>query len=122
MTSIVIKRVYDNKEADGTYRILIDRLWPRGIKKTDLQFDEWNKEITPSSELRKWFAHKEAHFEVFAKLYVEELNTKKEEIKRLKYIAQEYSITLLYAAKNPMINHAIILKNYLLEKDDKERN
>lgn len=115
METIVIKRVYDCKHDDGTYRILIDRLWPRGIKKIDLQIDEWNKEIAPSPELRKWFAHKKEHFEVFTQHYIEELNSKKEEVQRLKDIAQKKTLTLLYGAKHPKINHAVILKNYLLK-------
>lgn len=115
MKTIVIKRVYDCKKSDGTYRILIDRLWPRGIKKADLQIDEWNKEIAPSPELRKWFDHKEANFEEFTKQYIQELNIKKEEVQRLGNIAQKTSLSLLYGAKHPKINHAIILQNYLLK-------
>lgn len=115
MKSIVIKRVYDCKKSDGTYCILIDRLWPRGIKKTDLQIDEWNKEIAPSAELRKWFGHKEAYFEGFTQQYIQELNIKKGEVQRLRGIAQKIPLTLLYGAKHPKINHAIILKNYLLK-------
>ncbi|UFH34638.1 DUF488 domain-containing protein [Flavobacterium acetivorans] len=115
MEAINIKRVYDCKKNDGTYRILIDRLWPRGIKKMDLQFDEWNKEIAPSPELRKWFDHKEEHFEEFSKLYIQELNIKKVEVQRLRSIAQKKTLTLLYGAKSPKINHAIVLKNYLLK-------
>lgn len=115
MKAIIIKRVYDCKKSDGTYRMLIDRLWPRGIKKIDLQIDEWNKEIAPSAELRKWFGHKEAHFEEFTQQYIQELNIKKGEVQRLRGIAQKTPLTLLYGAKHPKINHAIILKNYLLK-------
>lgn len=57
METIDTKRVYDHKNADGTFRILVDRLWPRGVKKTDFDFDEWNKDIVPSVALRKWFDH-----------------------------------------------------------------
>ncbi|MGG7034483.1 MAG: DUF488 domain-containing protein [Flavobacterium sp.] len=99
MITIVIKRVYDCKKSDGTYRILIDRLWPRGIKKADLQIDEWNKEIAPSPELRKWFEHKEAYFEEFTKQYIQELNIKKEEVQRLRNIAQKTSLSLLQHKK-----------------------
>ncbi|HMI08746.1 MAG TPA: DUF488 family protein [Flavobacterium sp.] len=77
MKPISIKRVYDHEPADGSYRVLVDRLWPRGIKKTDLQADEWNKEIAPSPELRKWFDHKEARFEEFSQRYRTELRAKK---------------------------------------------
>ena len=115
METIIIKRVYNNKTADGSYRILIDRLWPRGIKKIDLQIDEWNKEISPSPELRKWFDHKEERFEEFSKLYIQELMAKSDEINRLKIIAKTETITLLYGAKDPEINHAIILQHFLLK-------
>lgn len=115
MKAITIKRVYDNKTDDGSYRILVDRLWPRGIKKTDLHMDEWNKEISPSPELRKWFDHREDRFEEFTKLYRQELKTKTAELNRLRAIAKNKDLTLLYGAKDPKINHAIILKNYLLK-------
>ena len=88
MGTIDIKRIYDNKQSDGSYRILVDKLWPRGIKKEDLQFDEWNKEITPSTELRKWFCHKPEHFDEFTKLYQEELRTKENELNRIRTIAK----------------------------------
>ena len=113
---INIARVYDFPLADGTYRILVDRLWPRGIKKSNLQFDEWNKEIAPSTELRKWFDHKSERFDEFAELYEEELKQEKEELNRIKSIAKNESITLLYGAKDPTINHAIVLKNILMKK------
>lgn len=113
MKDIILKRVYDAKINDETYRILVDRLWPRGMKSEDLEFDEWNKEIAPSQELRKWFAHKEERYEEFSRLYLEELKTKTEEVKRLQNIAKEKPLTLLYAAKDPIINHAVILKSFL---------
>jgi uncharacterized protein YeaO (DUF488 family) len=113
--TINIQRVYDNKKDDGTYRILVDRLWPRGIKKIDLHIDEWNKEIAPSPELRKWFDHKEERFEEFTKLYTQELKENKEEVDRLKRIVLTSPLSLLYGAKDPEINHATILKNYLLK-------
>ncbi len=116
METITIKRVYDNKQSDGSYRILVDRLWPRGIRKVDLQFDEWNKEITPSSELRKWFAHKKEHFVQFTQQYQQELLSKEEELNRIRNIAKTKTISLLYGARDPKINHAIILRNVLLEK------
>ncbi|UUW08452.1 DUF488 family protein [Flavobacterium plurextorum] len=115
MKTITIKRVYDNKTADGSYRILVDRLWPRGVRKIDLQIDEWDKEITPSPELRKWFDHKEERFEEFSKLYIQELMAKTDEINRVRSIAKNEDVTLLYGAKDPEINHAIILQHYLLK-------
>ena len=116
METIQIKRVYESKEADETYRVLVDRLWPRGIKKIDLKMDEWNKEIPPSTELRKWFNHEEKKFEEFERLYRIELERKEEELSRLRRIAKKEAITLLYGAKDSKINHAIVLQNVLLGK------
>jgi|SRR5688572_33036777 len=116
MKKINIKRIYDGlSEYDG-YRILVDRLWPRGLTKVKTKIDEWNKEVAPSTALRKWFAHKEERFKEFAKLYREELLTKEVELNKLRTIAKKKTITLLYGAKNPKINHALILKKVLLKK------
>jgi uncharacterized protein YeaO (DUF488 family) len=114
--AITIQRVYDNKKPDDSYRVLVDKLWPRGIKKVDLKFDEWNKEIAPSTELRKWFDHKSERFDQFAELYKKELTSKENELDRLREISKTKTVSLLYGAKDPKINHAIILKNILLEK------
>ena len=115
MESIKIKRIYDNPSDDDGYRILVDRIWPRGISKKDANLDEWDKEIAPSTELRKWFDHKEERFDEFGRLYREELMTKTEELNRLKTHAKREVITLLYGAKNPVINHAVVLKEFLLK-------
>lgn len=114
--NIDIKRVYDAPTKNDGYRILVDRLWPRGIKKVNLPLAEWNKEITPSTELRKWFDHKAERFAIFSEKYEAELAEKKEELNRIKSIAKKEKVTLLYAAKDPKINHAIILKNVLNKK------
>jgi uncharacterized protein YeaO (DUF488 family) len=115
MESIKIKRIYDNPSVDDGYRILVDRIWPRGISKKDANLDEWNKEIAPSTELRKWFGHKEERFDEFGRLYCEELMTKTDELTRLKTLAKREVITLLYGAKNLAINHAVVLKEFLLK-------
>lgn len=114
MNTINIQRVYDSKGADGSYRILVDRLWPRGIKRVDLHLDEWNKALAPSTELRKWFDHKPDRFDEFAKLYREELMAKKEELERLRKIAEKEAVSLLYSARDPQINQAIVLRSILL--------
>jgi uncharacterized protein YeaO (DUF488 family) len=115
MKSIAIRRVYDAKKEDDTYRILVDRLWPRGIKKTDLYLDEWNKEIAPSAQLRRWFNHESVHFHKFEILYRIELEEKASELNRIREIAKKSNITLLYGAKDPKINHAVVLRNVLIE-------
>lgn len=100
-------------EKDDGYRVLIDRVWPRGVSKADAALDEWNKKVTPSPELRKWFGHDPSRFEEFKALYKEELKFQKEELKRLKSIDENQNLTLLYAAKDPQINHATILLDVL---------
>lgn len=115
MNPIVIKRIYEDASENDGYRILVDRLWPRGISKQRAKLDEWNKTIAPSRELRRWFGHKEERFEEFTKHYEEELLLQNEELQRIRKISEKKQVTLLYAAKNPQINHAIILKNSLIK-------
>lgn len=110
---IKIKRIYELPLPDDGLRILVDRLWPRGITKDRATIDYWYKEITPSSELRKWFGHKSENFKEFARLYTEELKDSKEILLKIKNFASKSPVTLLYAAKDPEINHAIVLKKVL---------
>lgn len=114
-----IKRIYEPLEETDGIRLLVDRLWPRGIAKERAQLDDWIKDLAPSSQLRTWFGHKEENFEEFAVHYRSEL----EENPQAQAAAQqailqskEKMVTLLYGAKDPQINHAIILKGYLEEK------
>lgn len=116
MKSIDIQRIYDHKKADGTYRILVDKLWPRGIKKVDLEFDEWNKELAPSTELRKQFNHKPELFGEFTKNYQKELSLKEDELQRIRDIAEKQPVNLLYGAKDTQNNHAVVLRHVLLKK------
>lgn len=113
MKKIVIKRVYESYSPNDGYRILVDRLWPRGIKKTDLRMDEWNKELPPSTELRKWYNHDKDKFLLFADRYKNELSAKKSELERIGNITKEQTVTLLYAAKDPKNNHAVVLAEVL---------
>jgi uncharacterized protein YeaO (DUF488 family) len=113
MEKIKIKRIYDEPSDDDGYRILIDRLWPRGVSRIEAKLDEWDKEISPSTELREWFDHKEERFQEFEHLYREELKAKAEELQRLKTLAKNEVITLLYAAKDSAINNAVVLKDLL---------
>ncbi|MDD3722382.1 MAG: DUF488 domain-containing protein [Lutibacter sp.] len=113
MEKIKIKRIYDEPSDDDGYRILVDRLWPRGVSKDDAKLNDWDKEIAPSSELRKWFDHKEERFEEFSKRYREELKDKENELSKLQGIAKKKTLTLLYAAKNFEINQAVVLKEVL---------
>ena len=116
MYPIVIKRIYnDPSEKDG-YRILVDRLWPRGISKETARLDEWNKDLAPSTDLRKWFDHREDRFAEFTKRYESELDLKKELLKKLRTLAETQPLTLLYSAKDEKLNQAIIIRNYLISK------
>lgn len=117
MKTIKIKRIYEDPESADGYRILIDRLWPRGVSKEDAKLDEWNKELSPSTELRKWFDHTPERFEEFKKRYREELESHKEELNRLYTLAKSNTVTLLYAAKNEKINNAVVLKEILTNMD-----
>lgn len=114
MTSkINIKRIYESPSAKDGLRILIDRLWPRGVTKERAHIDFWYKEITPSNGLRKWFGHKTERFSEFAKVYQEELTHQTELLEKIKEFSKKQPVTLLYAAKDPKINHAIVLKEVL---------
>lgn len=114
MTSkINIKRIYEKPSAEDGLRILTDRLWPRGITKELAHIDYWDKEITPSTKLRQWFGHKPEHFSEFSKLYKEELEKQREQLEKIKEFSKKQPVTLLYAAKDPKINHAIVLKEVL---------
>lgn len=113
MENIEIKRVYENPSSKDGVRILVDRLWPRGIKKSELILDDWIKELSPSSDLRKWFNHDPSKFKEFEEKYIKELNENKKIWLPLikKYLSRK--ITLLYAAHDSEINHARCLQNYL---------
>jgi uncharacterized protein YeaO (DUF488 family) len=112
MASIFIKRVYEPvDEADG-FRILVDRVWPRGMTKEKANLTSWMKEIAPSSELRKWFCHKPELFEEFRQRYVAELREDPKKIKlieQLTELAQQGKVTLLYGAKDREHNQAVVL-------------
>ncbi len=110
---INVKRIYDPASSEDGTRIYIDRLWPRGLKKSEAKFDEWLKEISPSTELRKWFGHDPAKWEEFKKRYKKELEDKKEIMEKLKKEAKRKKITLLYSASETEHNNAIAMKEFL---------
>ena len=107
------KRVYDHASRDDGKRILIDRLWPRGIKKDEAKIDEWMKDIAPSDELRKWFAHDPAKWPEFKKRYINELKKKSELVERLRAEAKKETVTLLFAAKDVEHDNAMVLKEFI---------
>ncbi|MDV7023758.1 DUF488 family protein [Atlantibacter subterranea] len=112
---ITCKRVYDDALKQDGYRILVDRLWPRGIKKSDLVHDEWNKTLAPSNALRKAFHSEAIDFSEFTRQYREELMAQQDALHKVAERARAGNVTLLYAAKNTTQNHARVLADVLNE-------
>ena len=111
---IKLKRAYEPPaSADGT-RILIDRLWPRGVKRADAAIDEWMKDIAPSTGLRKWFGHDPARWQEFRRRYQSEIRQHPDEFDRLRALAQNGRITLVFSAHDEAHNDAVVLKDLLL--------
>ena len=109
-----IKRIYDSPEKDDGFRVLVDRIWPRGISKERAHLDLWLKEIAPSNSLRKWFAHDPKRWTEFAAKYHKELTGKKDFLRQLKTLeAENGSITLLYSAHDQLHNQAVALRRFL---------
>ena len=114
------KRIYEAAETTDGYRVLVDRIWPRGMKKEAAQIDLWLKAVAPSTELRKWFGHDPERFDAFKGRYLQELEKApaKDALARLKaLVAEQQTVTLLYGAKNEEQNQAVILQD-LLEKEE----
>lgn len=108
-----IRRVYDEPAAGDGKRILVDRLWPRGIAKEKARIDQWLKEIAPSDELRKWFGHDPARWDEFRERYRRELEAKGELLDQLRGLAGKGTVTLLFAAKDEAHNNAVALKEMI---------
>ncbi len=105
-----IKRVYDPPVPEDGRRVLVDRLWPRGVARDEARIDEWLKEIAPSDALRKWFGHDPARWEEFRKRYRQELESHGEILNRLRAETRKGTVTLLFAAKDVEHNNAVVLK------------
>lgn len=115
MTKFVVKRIYETASTSDGYRVLVDRLWPRGVSKEKAALDEWAKEVAPSPELRKWFGHSSDKFEEFSQLYLRELQ-QNEDIPDMVAGWREYPVvTLLYGARDPEVNHAAVLRDFLVK-------
>ena len=119
MNELKMKRIYESAEpTDGT-RILVDRLWPRGISKERAALARWEKEITPSPDLRKWFGHEPERFATFTELYRKELDANPAGegfLSEIRDFLKEGNVTLVYAAKNPACNHVLVLKDWIEER------
>ena len=115
---ISLARVYaaTRSPASGEYRVLVDRLWPRGISKDSLHLDEWRKEVAPTTELRRWFAHREDRWDEFRSRYAAELAGKKDDLKELRALAAKQHLVLLYGARDEEHNNAVVLRDVLLQR------
>jgi uncharacterized protein YeaO (DUF488 family) len=110
---IRIKRVYAEPDADDGFRILVDRLWPRGLTKARAKVDLWLKEIAPSTELRKWFSHDPLKWEEFERRYQTELQRNGDQLELLLLEARKLPVTLLYGARDELRNEAVVLQRLL---------
>ena len=112
--SIKLRRAYDPAERTDGVRILVDRLWPRGLRRDDACIDQWVKDLAPSNELRKWFGHDPARWDEFRDRYVAELNRHSDQVKELRELARKGSITLVYSAHDEVHNNAVVLRDFIL--------
>ena len=108
-----LKRVYEPPEASDGYRVLVDRLWPRGVSKEEARLDEWARELAPSSELRRWFGHDPAKFDEFRRRYRDELDAHGEKLRDLRRRAGNGRLTLVYGARDTEHNDAVVLAEIL---------
>jgi uncharacterized protein YeaO (DUF488 family) len=111
--AIRLKRAYDPPDPSDGYRVLVDRLWPRGVAKAEAELDEWARELAPSAELRKWFGHEPEKFEEFRRRYRDELAAQDEKLRELRRRARGATVTLVYAARDTEHNDAVVLAELL---------
>lgn len=114
---IRIKRAYEPAAPDDGARIMIDRLWPRGVKKEALALTEWDKELSPSDELRHWFGHEPARWDEFRRRYAAELRRHADRFDALRERARAGVVTLVYSAHNETVNNAVAMREFLLSPD-----
>lgn len=111
-----VKRVYDEPASDDGFRILVDRLWPRGLSKDKAHVDLWLKEIAPSNDLRKWFAHDPEKWDEFRRRYHDELAERRELVEQVRQQMKQGPVTLLYSAKDEAHNQAVALRDFLKKR------
>jgi uncharacterized protein YeaO (DUF488 family) len=112
--NIKLKRAYEEASRGDGVRVLIDRLWPRGVTKADAAIDHWFKELAPSTTLRKWFGHDPARWATFQRRYADEIRDHRDALAQLRRLATQGTVTLVYAAHDEAHNDAIVLRNVLL--------
>ena len=108
-----LKRAYEPPAASDGYRVLVDRLWPRGVRREEARLDEWARELAPSVELRRWFGHDPGRFEEFRRRYTDELAGQEEKLRELRRRAREGALTLVYSARDVEHNDAVVLAEIL---------
>lgn len=116
MADIRLKRVYEPADSEDGYRVLVDRVWPRGMSKEQLQAHAWYKEVAPSTGLRKWFGHDRARWHEFKRRYFAELDSQSEAVAKLVAHAARGRLTLLFSARDADYNQAVALREYLLAR------
>jgi uncharacterized protein YeaO (DUF488 family) len=119
-----LKRAYEPATPADGYRVLIDRLWPRGVSRERAKLDRWEKDLAPSSELRHWFGHDPSRFEEFRRRYIEELSGQRARLTALRRLARDGTLTLVYSAHDTDHNDAVVLADVLrrgLPKDQSRR-
>jgi uncharacterized protein YeaO (DUF488 family) len=110
---ILLKRIYEKSSSEDGKRVLVERLWPRGLKKEEAKIDEWLREVAPSTELRKWFGHDPSKWNQFKENYWKELDEKPDIVSKLTKECQEKTVTFVFAAKEQQSNNAVALKEYI---------
>lgn len=119
--AIILKRIYDKPEADDGLRVLVERLWPRGLSKKDANVDLWVKDAAPSTELRKWFGHDASKWKEFRKRYYEELDKKPDVVGKLREILKrDQQVTFVFASRERKYNNSAALKDYLESGPDNQ--
>jgi uncharacterized protein YeaO (DUF488 family) len=117
--NVKLKRAYERVNASDGTRILIDRLWPRGVKKVDAAIDQWAKDLSPSTALRKWFGHDPARWQEFQSRYAQEVHQNPEQLEKLRALARKGPITLVFSAHDEVHNDAVVLRDLLLGRSVK---
>jgi len=117
-----LKRAYVPAEPQDGARILVDRLWPRGVSKSKAALDDWMKDIAPSTELRQWFGHDPARWAEFQRRYRAELREHGAELDRIRALVRTQTVTLVYGARDEAHNEAVVLKDVLLHKTERTRD
>jgi uncharacterized protein YeaO (DUF488 family) len=111
--AVRLKRAYEAASAEDGYRVLVDRLWPRGVSREQAQLDQWEKDLAPSSELRQWFGHQPGRFPEFRRRYIDELRASVQRLRELRRRARLGTVTLVYSAHDSEHNDAVVLADVL---------